>query len=475
MSGTVLDRRRFLQFGTVAFGGLGLAPSLRAERGQAAARACILLYLDGGPSHIDLWDMKPDAPEEIRGPFRPIASSVPGVRVCEHLPRTARQMHHLAQVRSVRHGETVHDPAVYQMLTGRKHVSSAGGLTVQPSDMPHMGTAFGRADRTPAVMPRVIELPETMKMEGRILPGQNAGILGAPFDPFRVEVTPAGRVVPPDFRPHDDTPPTRLAARVALLRRVDGTRAPVVSGGHAEFQRQALALLARPQIRAAFALEREPAACRERYGLNRHGQSVLLARRLVEAGARFVTVYWGRELQDWADGRGPRYANNPWDTHRNHFPLLRDDLVPRADRALAALVEDLHQRGLLRETLVVWMGDFGRTPRIDRRWASRDHWPHANTVLFAGAGVPGGAVLGRTDRHAAHVTDQPCSPADLTATIFGKLGIDPRATVRDPQGRPFALSEGEPIRALASRPPLSAAALPGVPAPGGNPRNWRPS
>jgi arylsulfatase A-like enzyme len=168
----------------------------------------------------------------------------------------------------------------------------------------------------------------------------------------------------------------------------------------------------------------------------------------VEAGARFVTVYWGRENQDWADGRGPRPANNPWDTHRNHFPLLKHDLLPRADKTLAALLDDLHQRGLLADTLVVWMGDFGRTPRIDRPYASRDHWPRANTVLFAGAGVPGGMILGRTDRHAAEVVDAPVSPADLTATIFQLLGVRSHATVRDRQGRPFAVSEGEPIEAL---------------------------
>jgi uncharacterized protein (DUF1501 family) len=178
---------------------------------------------------------------------------------------------------------------------------------------------------------------------------------------------------------------------------------------------------------------------------------VLLARRLVEAGARFVTVYWGQEMQDWADGRGPRLANNPWDTHRNHFPLVKDELLPRADRALAALVEDLHERGLLGETLVVWMGDFGRTPRIDRKYASRDHWPAANTVLFAGGGVPGGAVYGQTDRHAAEVTDCPVSPADLTATIFRALGVDPRALIQDRRGQPQALSEGRAIKALLGR------------------------
>src|SRR5438270_85310 len=186
-----LDRGQFLRIGTVALGGLCVPGPARA--GARRAAACILLYMDGGPSHIDLWDLKPLAPAEIRGEFRPIPTSVPGTWVCEHLPRTTRQMHRLVQVRSVRHTETVHDPAVYQMLTGRKHVSSTGGLTVQPTDFPQVGTAFGAVDRRPAVMPRVIELPETMKMDARTLPGQSAGFLSAAHDPFRVTVTPDGR------------------------------------------------------------------------------------------------------------------------------------------------------------------------------------------------------------------------------------------------------------------------------------------
>jgi hypothetical protein len=443
-----LDRRRFLNSGSLAL--LTGLPRASAAARRGRADACILLYMDGGPSHIDLWDLKPSAPEEVRGPFRPIATSLPGVHVCEHLPHVARVMHRLVQVRSVRHSAGIHDPAVYQMLTGRRHPIAAGGLTVQPTDFPHLACAFAQVDRRPAVMPRVIELPETMRMEARVLPGQGGGFLGPAHDPFRVEVTHRARVVPPPFEPRADLDLSRLSDRARLLARMDSWRARGEAdlGSLDAFQVQALELLARPAIRTAFDLEREPAGVRERYGENRHGQSVLLARRLVEAGARFVTVYWGREDQDWADGRGLRPANNPWDTHRNHFPLLKEALLPRADRALAALVEDLHERGRLSSTLVVWMGDFGRTPRIDRKWASRDHWPAANTVLFAGGGMPAGVVLGKTDRLAGEVIDSPVSPADLTATIHSCLGVDPRAEIHDRQGRPFVLSEGTPIRAL---------------------------
>ena len=444
-------RRDFLRFGMIGLGGLAIPDLIAAApSGQIKAKACILLYMDGGPSHIDLWDLKPNAPEEVRGPFTVIATSVPGIRVCEHLPRVARQMHRLCQVRSVRHTETIHDPAVYQMLTGRKHPISAGGLAADPGDFPQIGTAFGKVDTRSAVMPKVVELPETMKMDARILPGQNAGCLGASHDPFRVEVARDGRVQPPEFRRRDDISVERLSERGSLLQALDRQHRALHGRSAADyfdrFHQQALAVLAHPHIREAFNLEAEPLRCRELYGSHRHGRSVLLARRLVEAGSRFVTVYWGKEEQDWADGQGKRMANNPWDTHRNHFPLLKDDLLPRADQALAALVEDLHQRGMLDETLVLWMGDFGRTPRIDRKYASRDHWPHANTILFAGAGVPGGTVYGRTDHLGAYVVDNPLSPADITATVFHRLGVDSAAVIQDGRGQGHPLSEGKALR-----------------------------
>jgi hypothetical protein len=450
-----LSRRRLLHSGAVALGGLPLvAQAMPTEPNgrRVRAKACILLYMDGGPSHLDTWDLKPEAPAEIRGPFQPIATSVPGLQVCEHLPLVARQMHHLVQIRSVCHAQAVHDPAVYQMLTGVKHVSSAGGLQVEATDFPQMGTAFGRVDRRPAAMPKVIELPETMKMEARVLPGQNAGFLGGSFDPFRVEITREAEVVKPSLSLRADISPDRFERFGALVRRYNRELARLQRTADTElfdeYQQQALRLLDRPRVQAAFDIEREPDEMRQRYGLTRHGQSALLARRLVEAGARFVRVYWGREPQDWADGRGERLANNPWDTHRNHFPLVKDSLLPRADRALAALVGDLHERGLLDETLVVWMGDFGRTPKIDKKYASRDHWPHAFTVLFAGAGLPGGTVYGRTDRHAAHVEESPVSPADLTATIFDCLGADPGSQIADARGTARPISTGRILQPL---------------------------
>lgn len=413
------------------------------------AKACIFLFLDGGPSHIDLFDRRPDAPAEFRGPFDSISTAVPGLQICEHLPGMARVMDRVLQVRSLRHTETVHDPAVYQLLTGYKHVSSAGGLKVESTDRPHWGAALAMADTRPGALPKFIQTPGRMKMEARILPGQNAGILPAAFDPLEVEVTAGGDVMPPDFARFAAEPPARLAERLRLLADFNYEAASFPELASVErlerFREQAAALANSPVARGAFDLQREPARVRERYGRHRHGQSVLLARRLVEAGARLVTVYWGSEPQDWADGKGPRPANNPWDTHRNHFPLCRDSLLPRADQAYSALIEDLTDRGLLGETLVVWTGEFGRTPRISRPWASRDHWPHAFTALLAGAGVRGGGVYGRTDRWAAEVEERPVAPADLMATLFASLGVPPRQSLAGRLGERHRLSEGRVI------------------------------
>ena len=452
---TACSRRRVLQVGSLGLTGASLASALRAEDARhrvgitsPRAKACLLIYLDGGPSHVDLFDLKPDAPAEIRGPYRPIATSVPGLTIGELLPRVAQQSHRIVQVRSVRHDEGVHDPAVYQMLTGYPHISSAGGLKVDPTDLPHISAGLLRADRTPAGMPKSIHLPEIMKMEARVLPGQNGGILGPMFDPFLIEVSMDGIVQKPQLRRAIDVSTDRLRRRSALLREFDSERhrlRQLATERLDEYQQQALSILESSAVQQAFDIETESAATHDRYGRHRHGQSVLLARRLIEAGSKFVTVYWGHEDQDWADGRGPRPANNPWDTHRNHFPLLSQTLAPRADQTLAALLEDLAQRGLLDETLVVWMGDFGRTPRISKPWASRDHWPHANTVLLAGAGLRGGTVFGATDRHAAEVVTDPVSPGDLTATMLEALGIDPHQLVADANGRTHRLSPGDSL------------------------------
>jgi hypothetical protein len=460
---TSVNRRGLLRFGTVQLGGLWL-PSLLQERAAAAgetsprprAKACILLFMDGGPSQIDMWDMKPEAPSDIRGPFTPIRSTVPGLQVCEHLPLMARQMHRVTVVRSMQHAELVHPPAVTCALTGFAPSRTAGG-NGRRDRLPHLGAAFGKADPTPCVVPKVISLPEVMKIDALVIPGQDAGYLGAASDPLLVEVTPGSEVRKPDvFQPAGRLTPERLARRGTLLDQVRERQTQLEPYRELDaLQQRAFAMLSGVRISDAFDLARESAKLRDRYGRHRQGQCTLLARRLVEAGVRFVSVYWGREKQYWGDGNHERVVNNPWDGHRNHFPICKDDLFPRADQAFSALLEDLAARGLLEETLVVWMGEFGRAPRIGEVTdnagtdkTGRDHWPFAYSVVLAGGGMPAGAVYGATDGTSSQITENPVTPADLTATMLQALGVDPRQMVRDPENRPVRLTEGTPIRAL---------------------------
>ncbi len=294
-----IDRRTLLQSGVLSWTPVALPALLSAGGPQRVPRAtaCLLLYMDGGPSHIDTFNLKPEAPADIRGPFRSIATSVPGIDVCEHLPNVARQMHHLWQVRSVRHAELVHDPAVYQMLTGYKHVSSAGGLEVEESDLPHMGSALARADRVRQALPTFLELPDRMTMQARVLPGQSAGILGTSWDPFQIQVSHQGIVTPPQFARLAEIADQRLDRRRDLWAALE-RGSPLASERtrrFTDFQEQSLQILDSPAVPEAFDLDRESPATRDRYGRHRHGASVLLARRLLEAGARFITVYWGNE------------------------------------------------------------------------------------------------------------------------------------------------------------------------------------
>ena len=452
-----LSRRSLLSLGCFGLTSLGLSGPLGASSKRdvlARAKSVLILYMDGGPSHLDMFDVKPGAPAEIRGPVSSIKSSVPGNFVGEYLPKVARQMHHVAQVRSMQHEDLPHDQAVYRVLTGYRHNIQMGGLKVQDTDFPHMSCAFNRSGASAVAMPKTIQIPGPMRIDARILPGQNAGILGARWNPFPVHVTRAGEVVPPNLARIESVTETRLTKRRKLLDRLGDNLRGDKLGGTIEFtalQEQAIRILQKPSIHEAFDLDRESPAVRDAYGRDRHGQSTLLARRLIEAGTRFVTVYWGKEIQDWAGSFKPMLVNNPWDTHRNHFPLIKDSLIPRADRTLAALLADMSDRGLLDETLVVWMGEFGRSPRISKLFATpgREHWPHAFTILMAGAGIKGGLVYGATDRHAEFVTDDPVAPEDITATIFDSLGIDPHQSVptRDKQHQ---LSTGRPLVELFS-------------------------
>ncbi len=468
ITGSGTNRREFLRLGGLAVGGLSL-PRLLASAvepgGKRKAKSCLLIFMEGGPSHLELWDLKPDAPVEVRGEFKPIRSSVPGITVGELLPKTATLMHHFAQVRSVRHGITDHNAGSYYMLTG-KHPAEGGKLIIgdSPQNFPTFGAVAAKLKPVRKPVPAFIHLPEFQWNNGVDIAGQSAGFLGANYDPFigGDPSLPGYRV--PGLEVLPDVPLERIGRRDDLRRGLDRSVAQL---GDAEpldrmsvFQRKAVELITSPETRHAFDLTQETKATRERYGtdpgtdrslearkfggLPHIGQTFLLARRLIESGVRLVTVMTGRRI------------DQAWDTHRDHFGLMRKALCPPFDRALSSLMTDLNERGLLDETLVVVMGEFGRTPKVgfvtSNAGASknngRDHWPYCYTVLFAGGGVPGGAVYGSSDRTAAFPSENPVGPEEIAATIYSALGIDPTTELHDPQNKPYTLCTGQPITAL---------------------------
>ena len=440
-----LTRRELLRVGGLGLAGLSL-PALLHGRAAAAsggrrARSCIQLFMWGGPSQLETFDLKPAAPDAVRGAFRPIATSVPGTRICEHLPRLARAADRYAILGSVTHTGVNHGTSAYHMLTGHIHLTPGTLRHPTPTDHPSVGCAVGRFGRQPRDVPAHVALPSVLHDgDGGEVPGQGPGFLGQRWAPFLVQGDPTR----PDFSIDTLTLPgdlngRRLRERAGLQYALDRAagrlaRLPAAEalGGHYE---QAFRLLQSPAARRAFDLAAEPARTRERYGHHPFGQSCLLARRLVEADVPLVTVYWNAPSLA---------AKESWDTHADSFNRLRTYLLPAFDLAMTALLDDLQARGLLAETLVVWMGEFGRTPRLNRN-AGRDHWGFCQSVLMAGGGVRGGRVYGSSDRHAAYAAELPVSPDDLAATVFDRLGIAPGQELHDVQGRPLPLCTGRPV------------------------------
>lgn len=430
------------------------------ERGKA--RSTILFFLCGGASHIDTWDMKPSAPEEYRGPFKPIATTAPGVRLCEHLPLLARQSHHLAVVNSV--GATVntndHHAGYYYNLTG--HVPDATFLslgnnrTPMSDDWPYMGCVVASRRPTGSDLPNAITLPYMPSRAPYTRPGQFAARLGVEHDPLYLE---GSNEQPLKFRAPalalaGDVTPQRLLDRQALLRQLDQARRKLEHDAATEvWSRQcnrALGLLASSQTSTALDVSREPATLRQRYGETVNGMSLLLARRLVEAGVPFITVFW---MGNDTIARKCR-SGGGWDTHGNNFRCLADDLLPEFDRGFSALVEDLDERGLLDQTLLLVTSEMGRRPKIgDRRsggvaGAGRDHWTHCMSVLLAGGGIRGGCTYGESDKYAEYPARKRVTPADITKTVYAAMGID-NLEAFDKQGRPYnLLAEGQPIAEL---------------------------
>ncbi len=449
-------RREFLRVGALGALGLSLPAALRAETHistrAARPKSCILLWMSGGPSQLETWDPKPLAPEDIRGSFGAIATTVPGYHCSELMPRTARLMDHIGLMRAVSTDCGIHDISGFWLMTGRRHqkmglnVEAAGELT--PQDWPAIAAVTRRLTQQPNALPSSVLLPELMRSNPfRIWPGQNGGFLGRRWDPWFVPGDPnADDFAVPDLGLPQEIPPLRLDRRLSLLDQVNRHFADWDRNGTRLFDeasQSALDLLRSSEARTAFDLTREAAATRDRFGRHKFGQSCLLARRLVEAGVRFVQVTWPRVPGDEA-------SNAPvWDTHADNAKRMRDDLMPPMDQAYSALLEDLHARGLLDDTLVVWMGEFGRTPRHNGI-GGRDHWGHVFPVALAGGGIRGGVIHGSSDEIAAYPRDGRVEPQEVAATIFQALGFAPETIIHDTLGRPLPISDGEPVRALLS-------------------------
>jgi uncharacterized protein (DUF1501 family) len=444
-------RRQFL--GRAAVGTLGLsladffAAQARVCAGNAAgaprARSCIVLYCWGGMSHHETWDTKPDASSEYRGEFRPIATAVPGIRVGEHMPLIAQHTDKLAIIRSIHHRSSAHGKGMYWNWTGHPPPVPEVAVNLPPSrvDWPSLGAMVARFRRAPAGFPSAVQLPYPMVDNNTLQAGENAGWLGQAYDPIIVRPDrgrPYGGVSRDlgalVFNPAAGVDTPRLQTRQGLASVVDRSFAAPTSRSFTQCCEMASDVLTSPRVQAAFNLDLEPAAVRQRYGEHICGQSVLLARRLLEAGVPICTVIC-------AAGDLNGSAGDMWDTHGNNFVRLRRDLLPPFDAAASALLTDLEERGRLQETLVVILTEFGRTPRINGN-AGRDHYPLCYSVALAGGGIGGGQVYGASDRIGALPADHPCEPNDLHATIFHALGIPLDATLADQAGRSFPITDG---------------------------------
>jgi hypothetical protein len=428
-----VSRRDFLHLGALAPLGLSLAGALRLQAqsapNTARAQACILIWLDGGPSHLDTFDLKPDAPSEVRSPFKDIATSIPGLRICEHLPRTAPLMRHIALIRSVTHELGNHDTGTRFLLTGHRPTPAL--------EYPSLGSIVARLRTSDSPMPPYIAIPNDAV--GGDSNAARSGYLPGAYSAFSIGKDPS-KVQ--DLHPPPGITFERHEHRRLMLAKMDKFSREVEEGpatrNRDAFYEQAYRLIGSAEAKNAFALGQEPAAVRERYGSSRIGSGCLLARRLVEAGSRFVTV-----------------VDSGWDTHQQIARELPDSRfpgsgkLPSLDRAYSALIDDLRQRGLLDSTLVVLMGEFGRTPKLNAL-GGRDHWPRAGFACLAGGGVQGGRVIGATNPFGEYPVDRPVTPPDLAFTLLQLLGIDPSRELTTPDGRPMKLlSEGSFIHEVA--------------------------
>lgn len=453
-------RREVLRAGALPLVGLGLPELLQARAAREArstfgrAKRCIILFMWGGPAHQDTWDLKPDAPSEYRGDFKSIPTAIPGYRICEHLPLLAKRTDKLAIIRSMTHPDVNHVTAPHFLLTGR---ASPKEGTPRSEDWPSYGAMMAKLGRGKKPLPSFVSMmPPSPDKAPRFVEsthGQDGGWLGPLYHPMRIDddaSKPGFKVE--NFELHADLNHGRADDRRALLRafdrQIDRMEASLDLQAAKAHHERAFDLLSNPDVARAFDLNREPLSMRERYGMNPHGQSVLLGRRLLEAGVPLVTVFWPND--------GTTNVSVYWDTHNRNFIDLKDRLCPTTDKATSALMDDLQERGLFDDTLIVWTGEMGRTPRLGQSVVGgagagrdgRDHWPHCFTSILAGGGAKGGLIYGSSDRYAAYPAANPTTPADLAATIYHLLGVDSHMLIQDRLGRPLSLCEGSPIEGL---------------------------
>ena len=468
------SRRELLRVGGAGILGLALGDVLRLQalgaaaapdaskpkNGWGQAKQVIMIFLQGGPSHIDIWDPKPDAPSNIRGEFKPIKTKVPGIWLSETMPLLAQHIDKATLIRSVSYtpaGLFNHTAAIYQMMTGYTpdRVSPSGQLEPpSPNDFPHAGSQIVRLKPSDVPMLPFVMLPRPLQESNVIGKGGTAGFLGPAYDPYYFYQDPAGDIKLDDLALRKDMTKDRLERRESLLKKVNDAMPEMEKAveGYAldSYYKKAFNLILSGQARNAFDLSQEPEKVRDRYGRHTFGQGCLLARRLIEAGTKFVQMNW------------PSVANGDplttaWDTHAANFGPLRNLHCPKLDSGLSSLLDELDQRGLLKETLVIAIGEFGRSPRLGVSTSGnsnspdgRDHWPYCYTALIAGAGVSRGALYGKSDATASSPAENPVHPTQILATVYHALGIDPHTIVYNHLNQPRELVQAEPVLGLFS-------------------------
>ncbi len=449
----MIPRRKLLQIGGAGLLGLTMPKIFRAAESvqpgaalpRVRAKRVIFLFQWGGPSHVDMFDMKPNSPDQYRSPLSPIRSSCPEIQVCEQLPETAKRMHKVSLIRTLTHTMKNHNSAGYYALSGHAPPTDDQRLRDSLDLFPAYGSVVNKLAPSNNGMPTFISYPYTIS-DGSITPGQHASFLGKAHDPLFFTEDPNS----PDFKLPELSLPAnlsldRLHRRREMLRIVDQQARlleySAEARGFDQYYDRAIDMLTSDKVRQAFDLSSEPADVRDRYGRSTYGQSCLLARRLAEAGVKFTTVYFSSSIGGRSDTSGG------WDTHgfdnTRMYPIIKKYHLPRTEETLPTLLDDLEERGMLEDTLVLWMGEFGRTPKINQN-ESRDHWPQCYTVLMAGGGVKRGFVYGKSDATGSYPDEHPVRPEDLAATLYYLMGINPESEIIDRNNRPLVIS-GKPV------------------------------